>query len=46
MFPYMEHDLCGYIHSTESVLTVQNLKVFAGQMLDGLAEMHRVRMHL
>lgn len=42
----MEHDLCGYIHSTESVLTVQNLKVFAGQMLDGLAEMHRVRMHL
>lgn len=24
-------------------MTVQNLKVFAAQMLDGLAEMHRVR---
>jgi serine/threonine protein kinase len=42
VFPYMEHDLCGYIHSTESTLTVDTLRIFAAQLLDGLKEMHRV----
>jgi hypothetical protein len=42
VFPYMEHDLCGYVHSTEAALTVETLRIFAGQLLDGLKEMHRV----
>jgi len=42
VFPYMEHDLCGYIHSTEATLTVDTLRIFAAQLLDGLKEMHRV----